>query len=1314
MLPACSGRCHWLARTYRFAVVLLFVCLGFGAAAADGFSAWTKTQMWSNDCQIRGLQWVDGHGWFAAGSGAFDDGGEFPSVHGLVLQSVTGASGWGDNLFLVPDPWDPGGDLVRGDSMAGVAGHGTSLLVVGPDAVYTRNLTTGTWSQALGWAEDWDGNTSLVSYFAWGGGAVWGNGRFVLTDALCLDWPSPATWTSPTGTEWTAGDFESPTLPPNASWEWDYPAGFPICYSGSRYVAVSSFGWIITSTDGTNWQTGREARGNRRTLRSVAVKDGVFVAVGDGSTVLRSTNGTTWTRCRIPATVDLKSIAAGDRWFMAVGDYEVVLISADGETWQSADVPGGGPHPLNYTAVGFGDDRFIIATHDGNSLLSGPEPLPIGISVSPAGAGVARIADRGVFAMGLGEVLDVTAVANPGYQFNGWTGDIVQSDAHLTTTVSEPLALLATFVPVTPLRVAFRAGPSLGEPRMGHRTLMLADGTPVAVGGHTTGFTRSDTMDVGTPTISEFSLAEMPATADGAAVAKLADGQFLVAGGASDSLGMAPGVDTAMLVSSTGGVSAVDVQMVHPRMNCAAGRLADGRVLIAGGWLDLDSATHGELFTPATTRGPASFVATGALNSPRSHPLVIPTADGGAVVAGGLGPNGADVTRLEAYDPATNNFTILSETLLGDGERWTLNTRLPGDVRRQRRSDGSYVFWAHHAETLEGAIFLFDSGARSFTKLPVAPAVGAISRQAFMPVVDATETRAILLVGVYDDAQAESRFLVHVISLLTGKSSSTVTPLTVAGYFPAGATVTGFVQDGRTHLLLAGGCSEVGLKQNFHPVGRTFIFDPLLVERLNVGEAACISTDPQAMREQSDNVHMVRDDGGALYVTYSRAARSLGGAGWFTFARRRDASGSWRREVRTERFPDSSTANSIVVDGAGRVHQGLTFNVGAFHTYTTFSSRATRLNPIDVPDTVEPWDSKPVTDVWNSPVPIWDGGWRDFDYDTKLAMQGDRLFSVSTRAFGWYDYPMNLMLREWHADTGWGTTSLLTALPNEAAAGYGVQGHRFRVRPDGFGVVLYADRPETDPQAVKLLEVGLPFNSTTTTIVSAAGRWGTIGDVAVDSQGVSHLVWMETDELGGVYELWYATHHTITGLSTPVRVSEPGETSVRTATVGVYGGGRVLVAYGVSGPGTAYGGVFLRKITDTVSDRVQVGATDSAYSPGLRSTWDMPEPNVIDLTWAEAYSWGSQLLHQELSWGSVGGGDTAAVTIQSNELSATFTLEGPVSGEFTLANGEWTGPALPAGLYTITWHAIDGLGTPPPAGIRGHGRRRRDRLDLLH
>lgn len=962
---------------------------------------------------------------------------------------------------------------------------------------------------------------------------------------------------------------------------------------------------------------------------------------------------------------------------MAVGANETVAISTDGLIWQSIAVPSGAPEAATYTAVGFGNGSFLIAGSNGSTLLSGEEPLPVEIAVSPPGAGTARVADRGVLAATPGSNLAVTATAAPGYRFTGWTGSVSQTDAALSTTVDAPLALTANFVAVTPLRVEFREGPLLNEPRTGHLAVATSDGCPVLLGGHTTGFTRSGTMEVGTGEVNAFALVEMTATADGAAVAKLADDTFLVAGGACDDLGIAPGIDTAMLLTRSiiEGVHTEDTgaAMVRPRMNARAARLADGRVLIVGGWYDLGSATYGELFTPATERGVASFAETGALVVPRSHPLVLPTNDGGAIVAGGIRPTGAWATQVEYYDPGTNTFAQSSETLFGDGEPWILQTNLPGDVGTQQRSDGTYVLWAWHQQSGEGTIVLFDPAAKAFQQVPPVPAFTDLGDRAFCPVVDVTETQAVVLTATYDDALTETQFLVHVIDLATGKRRTTTAPVTVAGYFPAGATLSGFVANGNTRLLLAGGCSEPGIEQNFYPVDRTFIFDPMLDDTVGIGEASCVSRDLHGFAEQASNVGMVRRTDGTLHVTYTRAVRAPDSPDWYCFVRSCDADGDWQPEVRTERFPDSNRTDSIVVDSTGLLHQGFTFNVGAFHT--TSADGGT---------------------TWEYPASLRDGGWGSWDWNAQLARSGDQLFAVFTCCYGWEDYPANLILREWHADTGWGTPQWLTSLPNEDEAGYGASSPRFQIRPDGYGLVLYTESSAAGPTQMKLLEVGLPAGSTTAFTVSDPNRWAGNGDVAVDSSGTAHLVWRESDTADGTYELWYRTFHTATGLGTPVRLTEVTEPSVRTATVGAYPGNRVLVAYGLAGVAETYGGVFVRKMVgSTVSAAVRIGNTTQAHSPGLRSTWDMAKSNTIDLTWVEVYTWGSQLLHQRFDWTGLDSPESASVTIRSNVDDATFTLEGPLSGTFALVNGEWTGANLPAGSYTITWHAVAGQSAPP-------------------
>lgn len=1231
---------------------------------------------------FRGVHWVEGHGWFAAGCVEIDGvdmmGVPWTAPVGAVVRSDTGDSGWSANLLpYFEEDW-------YGRPQVALAHHGNILVSGGSHSSYVMDLTTGNW-------------TIGSLYHPDVGGLIHDGIRFVMAD---FGWGfDPRIGISTTGGDWEDVGYEYQNMPYQAAeqWEndeWDWMYRFPLVYNGSRYVAVSSTGFIISSTNGLNWQTVRRPRAHERALRGVAEKGGVFVAVGDRGTILRSTDGTTWRRCEVPLAEDLFAVAAGENWFMAVGRNETVLISADGATWQQISVPSGGARSKAiYRVVGFGNGRFLIVTDDGHSLLSGEEPMPVGVAVSPPGAGVALGPDKSVLAMAEGETLSLTASAVPGYEFTGWTGSVVQEGAELTTTVNAPLALTANFAEVSALNVRFREGPPMQEPRMAHRVATFS-GQPYLLGGHTTGFTRSGTVERGemmgaTNELLGFTLHDMAATADWAAVAELADGSILVAGGAQDNLGIAPGIDTAMILAPPGSraelFAEVEATMVRPRMMAAAARLNSGQVLIAGGWWNVESATYGELFTPAVGEADAVFAETGPLHVPRFAPLVLPTADGGAVVAGGTRLSRGPALHVEYYDPVTNTFSILAETVLGDGEPWILNPQLPGDVSSQRLTDGKYLLWGWHETTREGCLFLFDPVTRSFQRRPLLPPLLGIGNRAFPPVLDADGGKAYFLTAAYDQALTESQLHVHGVEIASGRRETTTVPITIAGYFPISATLTGFEVNGRTQLLLAGGSSTADFYQNFHPVARTFLIEPVV--EFEPEDPTTIARDFRGFIEEANNVCMARAADGALHVTYTRAmiagdspqwilpvsspSRS-DQRGWYSFTRSRNADGQWQPEVRTEKFPDSNAAYSILVDANGRIHQSFKFNVGSFHTQSEDGSS------------------------WSTPVPLHDGGWGDWDYEPRLARSGARLFTVFRSCYGWNDFPANLYLREWDSEIGWTQRLPLTDYPNEDAAGYGAGRATFQTRPDGQGVVLYTEHLADMPSRAILLEVNLPHGGTSEFPVSTPGRWGHAGDVAVDAAGVAHVVWREADAQEGPYELWYRTFRAESGWTAPVRVTGTDENSVRTATVGVYGGNRVFVAYGVKGDTREFGGVFTRKVADGISPPVMVGRTSDAHTPGLRSTWDMADPNRIDLTWVEVYAWGSQLMHQEFSWGQLGFPETAAATITSNVPDATFTLHGPVSGTFTLVDGAWLLPNLPAGVYTIVWHDVPGQSTPPP------------------
>ena len=241
---------------------------------------------------------------------------------------------------------------------------------------------------------------------------------------------------------------------------------------------------------------------------------------------------------------------------------------------------------------------------------------------------------------------------------------------------------------------------------------------------------------------------------------------------------------------------------------------------------------------------------------------------------------------------------------------------------------------------------------------------------------------------------------------------TTTAPFTVSGYFPIGASLTAYEEKGALRLLLAGGSSTADYFQNFHPVARTFIFDPMV--GFSLGEPTVVSTDYHGFAERADNSRMARAADGALHITYTRALNAPDDHDYFSFTRSRNAAGDWQPEVRAENFPDSNTANSILVDSNGLLHHGFTFNVGGFHTTSADGGAS-----------------------WSAPMPIRDGGWGFWDWNTQLAQVGDRVFAVFHSCYGWQDFPANVMLREWQAGTDWGGPVLLTTLPNEDAMGTG-------------------------------------------------------------------------------------------------------------------------------------------------------------------------------------------------------------------------------------------------------------------------------------
>ena len=112
--------------------------------------------------------------------------------------------------------------------------------------------------------------------------------------------------------------------------------------------------------------------------------------------------------------------------------------------------------------------------------------------------------------------------------------------------------------------------------------------------------------------------------------------------------------------------------MTSARADAMAVLLADGRVLIVGGWTGRDAmtgVTSAEIYDPAT----GSFSSTGSMAEGRVSPSATLLADGRVLVAGGfpfesmnVGPAPA-LASAEIYDPATGTFSPTGSMAEGRG-----------------------------------------------------------------------------------------------------------------------------------------------------------------------------------------------------------------------------------------------------------------------------------------------------------------------------------------------------------------------------------------------------------------------------------------------------------------------------------------------------------------------------------------------------------------------------------------------------------------------------------------------------------------------
>jgi len=203
-----------------------------------------------------------------------------------------------------------------------------------------------------------------------------------------------------------------------------------------------------------------------------------------------------------------------------------------------------------------------------------------------------------------------------------------------------------------PAAEAVRPIARLAEPRATHTATLLPDGVILIAGGFRKGPDGRSQIYAGSTELvgagGEVTAGPRLVHARAGHVAvPLADGRVLLAGG-WDEGGMVRAAE--VYEPARRRFTAVGALIVA-RGGFTATRLADGRVLICGGG-DARGTRTAELFDPATDR----FRPAGEMHGPRLGHTATRLADGRVLVAGGSAGRGVLATA-ELYDPATGAFT---------------------------------------------------------------------------------------------------------------------------------------------------------------------------------------------------------------------------------------------------------------------------------------------------------------------------------------------------------------------------------------------------------------------------------------------------------------------------------------------------------------------------------------------------------------------------------------------------------------------------------------------------------------------------------
>ncbi len=342
---------------------------------------------------------------------------------------------------------------------------------------------------------------------------------------------------------------------------------------------------------------------------------------------------------------------------------------------------------------------------------------------------------------------------------------------------------------------------SLHSARWAHVAVRLGDGRVLVAGG-VNGSTLVASAELFDPASGTWTTTgSMAVSRLGHAAVLLADGRVLVVGGVSNYTCAAEPVGTsAEIYDPATGLWSPTGSMQVARSSAAIALLADGKVLVAGGGNRCSRVWNtAELYDPAT----GEWTLTDGMSAARQSAAAVRLTDGRVLVAGGIGASPfASLATAELYDPA--NGTWAATGSMRNRRYWTFEDMAALDNFLSLLPDGR-VFTAGGVDRC-GALFcarnilnaaeLYDPASGTWT-----PTGAMAGRRAEHQTTVLAGGRVLVSGGQYGGAALNTVELYDVAS----GTFATAAPLATARF----DHTTTLLADGRA--LIAGGRSATSL-----------------------------------------------------------------------------------------------------------------------------------------------------------------------------------------------------------------------------------------------------------------------------------------------------------------------------------------------------------------------------------------------------------------------------------------------------------------------------------------------------------------------